>query len=254
MRCVDELEDWFVAGRELWQCQCRSQLGDRSWMNLSVSRELLQSKFSNEISAVCMVCVACTVFTLRSSMTVVAWIRVKVVNTIWNGFSANGFWIRCSAGFWILKAGFWILIPSIPDSIGRNFQDSRIRITLHGARKSSTLYFLKYFERVVLLISKFTIFEWYHKRSGKCIYEVIDSNWENGDWTHSFKLKIFILASKSEKLIKISACLCDVGVKFEQVATRNIIIWKELIYGRKFSWKLPWEVINQKRWLRGLFT
>ena len=33
------------------------------------------------------------------------------------------------------------------------------------------------------------------------------------------KLKIYILASENEKLIKISAYLCDVGVKFEQAAT-----------------------------------
>lgn len=34
--------------------------------------------------------------------------------------------------------------------------------------------------------------------------------------------------------------------KFEQVATRKINVWKELIYGRKFSWQLPWEVISRK--------
>ena len=34
--------------------------------------------------------------------------------------------------------------------------------------------------------------------------------------------------------------------KFEQVATRKINVWKELIYGRKLSWQLPWEVISRK--------
>ena len=41
--------------------------------------------------------------------TVVAWMRVKAANTIWNGFSASGFWIPFLAGSWIPKAGFWIL-------------------------------------------------------------------------------------------------------------------------------------------------
>ena len=36
----------------------------------------------------------------------------------------------------------------------------------------------------------------------------------------------FILASKSEKSIEIYAYLCDVGVKFEQEATRKLIEWK----------------------------
>ena len=37
--------------------------------------------------------------------------------------------------------------------------------------------------------------------------------------THGFKIKyIYILASENEKSIKISAYLCDVGVKFEQAA------------------------------------
>ena len=43
-------------------------------------------------------------------------------------------------------------------------------------------------ERAVLLFSKFTIFEKYHKlRSGKCVFEVIDSNLESGNWTYSSK-------------------------------------------------------------------
>ena len=37
------------------------------------------------------------------------------------------------AGSWIPKAGFWIPEPSIPDSTNKNFLDSGIRITLHGA-------------------------------------------------------------------------------------------------------------------------
>ena len=45
-------------------------------MNLSVSRELKQSKFFREQSAVCMVCI------LHLSMTVDAWMRVKAVYTI----------------------------------------------------------------------------------------------------------------------------------------------------------------------------
>ena len=45
------------------------------------------------------------------------------------------------------------------------------------------------------------------------------------------KLKIYILASKGEKSIKISTYQCDVSVKFEKVATRKIMVWKELIYG-----------------------
>lgn len=38
------------------------------------------------------------------------------------------------------------------------------------------------------------------------------------------KSKLHISASKSEKSIKISAYLCDGGVRFEQVATRKIIV------------------------------
>ena len=64
---------------------------------------------------------------------VVAWMRAKAVNTILNGFSANGFWIPFLAGSWIPKARFWIPKPSIPDSTSKNFLDSGIRITLHGA-------------------------------------------------------------------------------------------------------------------------
>ena len=47
------------------------------------------------------------------------------------------------------------------------------------------------------------------------------------------KLKIYILASKSEKSksIKISAYPCHVGVEFEQEARRKIMV--EPIYGRK---------------------
>ena len=43
------------------------------------------------------------------------------------------------------------------------------------------------------------------------------------------KLKIYILASKSEKSIKISAYQCNIGVKFEHVATKKIMVWAELI-------------------------
>ena len=45
------------------------------------------------------------------------------------------------------------------------------------------------------------------------------------------KLKIYILASKSQKSIKISAYPCHVGVKFEQEARRKIMV--EPIYRRK---------------------
>ena len=38
------------------------------------------------------------------------------------------------------------------------------------------------------------------------------------------KLKIYILASKSEKSIKISAYQCNIGVKFEHVATKKIMV------------------------------
>ena len=65
--------------------------------------------------------------------TVVAWMRVKAANTIWNGFSANGFWIPFLAESWIPKAGFWIPKPSIPDSSSKNFLECGIRITLHVA-------------------------------------------------------------------------------------------------------------------------
>lgn len=41
---------------------------------------------------------------------------------------------------------------------------------------------------------------------------------------------MYILASKGENLIKICAYISDVGVKFEQIATTKIIVWKELIY------------------------
>ena len=54
-------------------------------MNLSVSRELQQSKFSREQSAVHMVYTVyavCTVCSLRFSNTVVAWMRVKAVYAI----------------------------------------------------------------------------------------------------------------------------------------------------------------------------
>ena len=71
---------------------------------------------------------------LHFSMTVVAWMRaLKAIYAIWNGFSANGFWVHSFARFWIPKAGFWIPIPSIPDSTCKNFLDSGIRITLHRA-------------------------------------------------------------------------------------------------------------------------
>ena len=41
--------------------------------------------------------------------------------------------------------------------------------------------------------------------------------------THGFKIKnIYILASENEKSIKISAYLCDVGVKFEQAAREKL--------------------------------
>ena len=68
----------------------------------------------------------CTVCSLRFSMTVVAWMHMKAVNTIWKWSSANVFWIH-------YLAGFWIPMPSIRDSTSKNFLDSGIRITLHGA-------------------------------------------------------------------------------------------------------------------------
>ena len=49
--------------------------------------------------------------------------------------------------------------------------------------------------------------------------------------THSFEIKTTYPGnegSKSERLIQISAHLSYVGVKFEQVATRKIAVWKEL--------------------------
>ena len=57
-------------------------------------------------------------------------------------FQGNGFWIHSLAGFWILKAGFWIPMHSIPDSARKNFVDSGIWITLHGAKRS--LLFLNF--------------------------------------------------------------------------------------------------------------
>ena len=68
----------------------------------------------------------CTVCSLRFSMTVVVWMRMKAVNTIRNWSSTNGFWIHSIAEF-------WIPMPSILDSTSKNFLDSGIRITLHGA-------------------------------------------------------------------------------------------------------------------------
>ena len=60
------------------------------------------------------------------------------------------------------------------------------------------------------------------------------------------KLKVYILASKGDKSIKISAYQCDVGVKFEQVATRKIMVHVKITKLRcKFSWQLPREVIYQ---------
>ena len=44
------------------------------------------------------------------------------------------------------------------------------------------------------------------------------------------------------------------GSWFEQEATRKIILWKELIYGRKFTWQLPLEVRYQNMLLQGVFT
>ena len=76
---------------------------------------------------VCTVYVVCTVCSLRFSMTVVAWMRVKAVYAIWNKFSANRFWIHS-------LVGFWIPMPTIPDSTSKNFLDSGILITLHGAK------------------------------------------------------------------------------------------------------------------------
>ena len=64
-------------------------------------------------------------------------VRVKAIYAIWNGFSANGFWIHSLTRFWIPKAGFWIPMPSIPDSTCKNFLDSGIRITLHKAKHLS---------------------------------------------------------------------------------------------------------------------
>ena len=50
------------------------------------------------------------------------------------------------------------------------------------------------------------------------------------------KLKKYILASKS---IKVSAYQCDVGVNFEQVTTRKIMVGKELIFGANSVGKFP---------------
>ena len=41
--------------------------------------------------------------------------------------------VHSLAEFRIPKAGFWIPMPSIPDSTRKNFKDSGIRITLHEA-------------------------------------------------------------------------------------------------------------------------
>ena len=54
-------------------------------------------------------------------------------------YDFNGFWIHS-------LAGFWIPMPSIPDSTSKNFLDSGIQITLHGA-KTSQLFRLNFFER-----------------------------------------------------------------------------------------------------------
>ena len=43
-------------------------------------------------------------------------------------YDFNGFWIHS-------LAGFWIPMPSIPDSTSKNFLDSVIRITLHWAKR-----------------------------------------------------------------------------------------------------------------------
>ena len=65
---------------------------------------------------VCTVCVVCTVCSLCFRTTVVVWMHVKAVNTIWNWFSANEFWIHCLAGFRIPKVRFWsdITEPRLP--------------------------------------------------------------------------------------------------------------------------------------------
>ena len=46
-----------------------------------------------------------------------------------NGFPRNGFRIQ-------YLAGFWFPLPSIPDSTSKHFLDCRIRITLHGVKRS----------------------------------------------------------------------------------------------------------------------
>ena len=47
----------------------------------------------------------CTVCSLRFSMTVVAWMHMKAVYTIWNWSSANGFWISQAKISWIPESG-----------------------------------------------------------------------------------------------------------------------------------------------------
>ena len=73
--------DW-VIGRE-WICQCLASCNGQN---------------SPANKAVCMVCVVCVVCSLHYSLAVVAWMRVKAVYAVWNGFSANGFWIHSLAG------------------------------------------------------------------------------------------------------------------------------------------------------------
>ena len=50
-------------------------------------------------------------------------------------WSARSMWSVRSmwSAVWILKAGFWIPMPGIPDSARKNFLDSGIWITLYGA-------------------------------------------------------------------------------------------------------------------------
>ena len=67
--------------------------------------------------------------------------HVKAVYTI-----LNGFWIHSSAGF-------WIPMPIIPDSTSKNFLDSGIQITLHGA-KTSQLFRLNFFEREMAYVPR----------------------------------------------------------------------------------------------------
>ena len=112
--------DW-VIGRE-WICQCLASCNDRN------------SPANKAVCSVCVVCVVCTAYSLHFSMAVVVWMCMKAVYAIWNGFSANGFWIHSLEESWFPKAGFWIPIPSIPDFTSKNFLDSGIRITFHGAK------------------------------------------------------------------------------------------------------------------------